>query len=119
MSDYNKMLKEMGVSEEHVQKVTNQCEVIEFDNDTYHKSNSKIHGKGVFASKDIKSKSIIGLATIDNFIKTMLGRFVNHSNDKNARLKNRDLVLVAEKDILKDQEILVDYRDHTLHEKYL
>lgn len=122
MSDYDQMLKDIGVSEEHVQQVTNQCEVIEFDNETYYKSNSKIHGEGVFANKDIKSKSIIGLATIDNFIKTTLGRFVNHSSDKNARfyiLKNKDLVLVAETNISKDDEILVDYRDHTLHEKFL
>mgnify|MGYP003111556947 CR=1 FL=1 len=122
MSDYNQMLKDMGVSEEQVQKVTNQHQVLEFDSKNYYKSKSKIHGDGVFASIDIKHKSIIGLATIDNVIKTTLGRFVNHSSVKNARfyiLKNKDLVLVAEKDIPKYEEILVDYRDHTLHEKFL
>ena len=122
MSDYSQMLEDMGVSEEQVQKVTNQHQVLEFDSESYYKSKSKIHGQGVFANKDISNKSIIGLATIDNVIKTALGRFVNHSSNKNARfyiLKNKDLVLVAEKDISKDEEILVDYRDHTLQEKFL
>jgi len=122
MSDYNKMLEDIGVSEKQVQDITNQCKVIEFDSNVYYKSKSRIHGEGVFASKDIDRESIIGLATIDNFIKTTLGRFVNHSNKKNARfysLKNKDLVLVAETKILKDQEILVDYRDHVLYQKFL
>ena len=122
MNEYDNMLKDIGVSREQVDKVTRSGKVVEFDSCMYSKRESDIHGLGVFAKKDIKQKQVIGLATIDNVIKTTLGRFTNHSDNNNARfyqLKNKDLVLVAELDISKGEEILVDYRDHTLNEKYL
>ena len=83
---------------------------------------SKIHGIGVFALRKILKEEIIGLGSVDGTHKTILGRYTNHSDDNNAMfyyLKAHDVVMVAGRDIDKDEEILINYRDHVLNEKYL
>jgi len=101
----------------------NEHSVLEFKNNTYHKGESKIHNTGVFASRNISKKEVIGLGSIDNIFRTTLGRYTNHSNKKNAMfcfLKNNDTIIIAERNINKDEEILINYGDHTLrHEEYL
>ena len=65
---------------------------------------------------------IIGVGSIDTEYKTILGRYTNHSDDNNARfyhLKNNDVVMVAERDIAENSEILINYRDHVLNKIYL
>jgi hypothetical protein len=81
------------------------------------KKESNIHGEGIFSKKNITKGDIIGLGSVDTKHKTVLGRYVNHSNNNNAKfyyLPNKDLIMLAEKNILKDTEILVNYRHHTL-----
>ena len=116
MNDYEKYIKEIGLTEDQIQILVNLDNVIELNNPNYYKGKSSIHGVGVFASKDIKKGNIIGDVTINNKYRTTLGRWVNHHNIKNAifyKIQN-DLIAIAEEDIAKDQEILIDYRDHTL-----
>jgi SET domain-containing protein len=116
MNDYEKYIGEIGLTEDQVQILVNLDNVIELNNSNYYKGKSNIHGIGVFASKDIKKGDIIGNVTINNKYRTTLGRWVNHHNIKNTifyKIKN-DLIAIAEEDINKNQEILIDYRDHTL-----
>ena len=122
MSGYVGMLKDLGITQDQMDYVTNHQTIIEFESDIYRKSESKIHGIGIFALDKIFKEDIIGLGSIDGKHKTILGRYTNHSNDNNAMfyyLKTRDVVMVAERDIDEGEEILINYRDHVLNEKYL
>ena len=122
MAGYIEMLKDLGITQDQMDYVTNHQTTIEFESDMYHKSESKIHGIGVFALRKILKEEIIGLGSIDGKHKTILGRYTNHSDDNNAMFyysKTRDVVMVTERDIDKDEEILINYRDHVLNEKYL
>ena len=122
MTGYIEMLKDLGITQDQMDYVTNHRTTIEFESDMYHKSESKIHGIGVFALRKILKEEIIGLGSIDGKHKTILGRYTNHSEDNNAMfyyLKTSDVVMLAERDIDKDEEILINYRDHVLNEKYL
>jgi len=122
MTGYIKMLKDLSVTQDQMDYVTNHLTTIEFESDIYYRGESKIHGIGVFALKKILKKETIGLGSIDSKYKTILGRYTNHSDNNNAifyYLKTRDVVMVAEKDISKGEEILINYRDHVLNEKCL
>jgi SET domain-containing protein len=118
MSDYEEYIKEIGLTEDQIQIIVNQDNVIELENANYHKKQSKIHGIGVFASRDIKKEDIIGDVTISGKYRTTLGRWVNHCVNKNTKFYHhkKGLVAIAEKDIAKNEEILIDYRDHTLND---
>ena len=122
MSGFVEMLEDFNITKDQLDEITNTGEVIEFTSNKYYKNISSIHGVGVFAFKDISKKDIIGIGSIDNKYKTTLGRYTNHSDKNNARfyhLRNNDVVMVAEKNIPKDTEILINYRDHTLNKIYL
>ncbi len=120
MTGYIGMLKDLGITQDQMDYVTNHLTTIEFESDMYHKSESKIHGIGVFALRKILKEEIIGLGSIDCKHKTILGRYTNHSDDNNAMfyyLKTRDVVMVAERDIDKDEEILINYKKKNIQKK--
>tara|TARA_R100001377_G_C3135319_1_gene90766 strand:+ start:85 stop:462 length:378 start_codon:yes stop_codon:yes gene_type:complete len=125
MEGYEQWVADIGLTQLAIDSYifSNEHNVLEFKNNTYHKGRSKIHATGVFASKNINKKEIIGLGSIDGIFRTTLGRYTNHSNNNNAMfyiLKNKDTIMIAEKDINKGEEILVNYGDHTIrHEEYL
>jgi SET domain-containing protein len=118
MNDYQKFIKEIGLTEDQVQILVNLDNVIELSSDIYYKGKSSIHGTGIFALRDIKKGEIIGDVLINDKHRTTLGRWVNHCKDKNTKFHRVDnnFIAITEKDITKDQEILVDYRDHTLND---
>jgi len=85
---------------------------------------SSIDGLGLFATKLILKGSIFGPTHIhdkrfkDNFIRTPLGGFINHSdqpnvskiNSKDSRDIDTDLILIEViKDIQADEEIFLKY----------
>ncbi|MAC52992.1 MAG: hypothetical protein CME31_10650 [Gimesia sp.] len=123
MTGYNKMLKDLGIDQDMMHYLTNLVEVIEYCSNTYYKDKSNINGLGVFSSKELKKGDIIGIGTIDCQYKTILGRYTNHSDNNNAKfyyLKNNDIIMIAEKNISKNKEILINYRDHVLkNERYI
>ena len=122
MFGYKEMLVDLGVDQEEMNIIVNSLSVVNVKTDKYYKSTSKIHGNGVFASKDVAENVIIGLGSIDNVNKTFLGRYTNHSDNNNAMfyyLSNNDVVMVAKENIKKDEEILINYRDHALQKVYL
>ena len=118
MTGFQQMLEEIGITKDQLAAITISGDVVEFESDMYYKSESRIHGIGVFAKESINNRTIIGMGTIDGLVKTTLGRFTNHSSNKNAMfftIASGDLLMVALEDIAKDEEILVDYRDHVLN----
>ena len=122
MFGYARMLNDLNIDQEQIDIITNTLSVIDIESNNYYKNLSNIHGFGIFASKEIKKDDIIGLGVVDGIKKTLLGRYTNHSDNNNARfyhLFNNDVVMIAEKDIVKKEEILINYRDHVLNKVYL
>jgi SET domain-containing protein len=86
----------------------------------YYIGQSKIHGKGTFANRSFKKGDLIGIALIQikysgipaqDLIRTNLGRYINHSELGNVELEQRErfMILKSNKDIEKDEEIIIDY----------
>ena len=83
----------------------------------YYLDQSKIHGTGVFASKDLKEGEVIGLLHTINTLGSdydfeELGRMYNHSNEPNCYnyLYHNKRYLVASRNINKGDELTADYR---------
>ena len=122
MYGFVEMLKDLNITKQQLNTITRSGITIEFKSDFYYKDKSNIHGVGVFALKNINKEEVIGIGSIDNKYKTTLGRFTNHSDNNNCMfyyLKNNDVVMVATKNISKNEEILINYRDHVLNKVYL
>jgi len=122
MFGYTKMLIDLGVDQKQMDIITDSLNVIDVKTDSYYRKESSIHSYGVFAKKDIYKHEVIGLGSVDSMNKTFLGRYTNHSDINNTMfyyLANSNVVMVAEKDINKDEELLLNYRDHALQKVYL
>ena len=120
MTGFEGMLKDLNLTKEDLEFITESGDVLEFHKDNYETCKSSISGIGVFATKDVSKNDTIGLGTIDKSYKTTLGRYTNHSDNNNAKfyyLENGDVIMIAEKDILKNTEILINYRHH-VNEKH-
>ena len=89
---------------------------------------SQIHGLGLFATKDIKSGSTLGISHIreksgefeNDYIRTPLGGFINHSADPNcykANMGERIISLVTLRDIKKGDELTVFYTLYSIASK--
>jgi SET domain-containing protein len=76
---------------------------------------SNIHGRGVFSVNDLNQNDIIGVSHVSYervwYQVHPIGIFYNHSNKPNCVVKTEDNVnlLVAIRDIKKDEELTVDY----------
>lgn len=121
-SDYERMLVELGVTEEIV-RAQSECtdDFIEMPEPVhpYRIVNSPIEGKGYFLTADAGSGDILAPAKIEEK-RTPAGRYVNHSNTPNARMfpcEDGGIYLVAIKDIYgcrggdNGQEVTVNYRE--------
>tara|TARA_R110000824_G_scaffold264815_1_gene453643 strand:+ start:233 stop:652 length:420 start_codon:yes stop_codon:yes gene_type:complete len=120
-NDYDKFLKEIGATKKEMDFLVNMGNVKETSSDIYHKSNSKIHGIGVFASKNIKKGKIIGDVSINGKYRTTLGRWVNHSKDNNIifsyKEDNVNMIATSINDIKAGEEIVTNYRHHVSNNK--
>lgn len=119
--DYLKVLQEQGMTEEEVQKIVqNELDQIPLPDGSYKMmvATSRIHGKGVFATSDIKTGEIIAPALLSGK-RTPAGRYTNHSKNPNAIMVKQDdgnIYLVAKDNItgcrggFQGNEITIDYR---------
>ena len=91
-----------------------------FPGDKYDVKESNINGEGSFAKKNIKSGELIGTAIYhagkDPAIEgsmTALGNKTNHQFNNNSVLRKdgEDYSLYASRDITKNSEITVNYKD--------
>lgn len=121
IADYYLAIAEYGFDHETVRKQTENLEdqiEMPFGNYKMMVANSRIDGKGVFATGNIVEGEIIAPARI-NGKRTPAGRFTNHAKNSNAIMvlrDNNDIDLVAKKAINGCQggnlgeEITIDYR---------
>jgi hypothetical protein len=119
--DFNLFLKEYDTSKKVLKEWMRLADIdnlIEVESENYIKKKSKIHGLGLFAKKHFKKHDCIGVALINNK-RTTLGRWTNHSHLHNAEFlhlihneENTIIVCIAIKDILYNEEITVNYRNH-------
>jgi SET domain-containing protein len=75
---------------------------------------SSINGLGLFATKEIKKDTELGISHIevdDILYRTPLGGFINHSEQSNCvRVKvNNKWYLKTTKDIMNDEELTLTY----------
>lgn len=88
---------------------------------------SKIHGYGLFATQRIEAGQDLGITHIadtrfpDGYIRTALGSYANHSREPNIKgAKEGDTYhFITIREILKDEELLVDYADFNYNEDVL
>ena len=127
IKDWWKLLKDNNIDYYKLKEYLNSDlwikevgEVIDDENKNYIIKKSPIHGKGVFTNHKISKGRIIGLGYVNNN-RTLLGRYTNHSHLNNAKFyyKENAIVLMAEVDIDKNEEVLVDYRHHLLNKSYI
>jgi SET domain-containing protein len=115
-NDYRKFLEEMNLTEEQAQEmVNNPLDQINLTYDDLERKPSLIHGEGVFVKRLYDAGEPIGFARISR-MRSVLGRYVNHSPDYNAILVDvsrgpfGDLLMVTSREIRTGEEILIDYR---------
>jgi hypothetical protein len=121
VEDYKKVLKEYGFDEKTVREQTENLEdqiEMPYGNYGFQIANSKIEGKGVFATQVFNPDDVIGPSRIKG-LRTPLGRYTNHSKTPNAKMMLKDngnIELVATSFIQGckggqlGEEITVDYR---------
>ncbi len=80
---------------------------------------SNIQGLGLFSLSKIKKGEMIGITHVfnegfdNNYIRTPLGGFINHSNNPNCELKESDkvfLILYSTNEIQEGEEITLKYK---------
>ena len=80
---------------------------------------SEIDGLGLFASQDISEGTCLGVTHIyheGEWIRTPLGGFINHSDDPNCVCDGEKVFkLRILKDIVKGEELTLDYRDKKIN----
>ena len=128
MTDFELMLKEANIDLQVLNKYLKSKEflkkagpVVNDFNNNYDILDSEIHGKGIFATKDMEKGYEIGYGSI-NKTRTYAGRYTNHSLNNNAKFYyfkgNSNIILIAENHIKKGEEIVVNYRHHTYNKDY-
>jgi hypothetical protein len=112
-NDYNVFVSQLGLSQEQIDEIVQiESDLIEMPAEYAVKvKDSKIHGKGLFATKQFEKGEIVCPGRIDGK-RTPAGRFINHSFYSNIvpTLFGDDIVAIASRKIYPDEEILVDYR---------
>jgi hypothetical protein len=111
--DYKLFLGQIGLSQEEMYKIVkNEFDVIDIPKEYFVElKDSKIHGKGLFATKDFIAGELICPGRIDG-MRTLAGRFINHAFDSNVvpTLVGENIDAIAKRNIRAGEELLVDYR---------
>ena len=124
MNDFDLYLKENKMSDEELHEWMKEVDVdhlLEIKSDKYHKNKSKIHGTGLFATRDIEKKELVGIVSFDTK-RTTLARYTNHSDKPNIEFEifkeksKVDVVAFAVESIKKNEELLVNYRHKRIND---
>ena len=121
-ADFNLFLKEYGITENDLNIWMEQMDVnnlVEVESINYYKKKSQVHGLGLFANKNFKKGDHLGIVMIGDK-RCTLGRWTNHEKNNNVEFSRSDyddyneikVVCIASVDISRDQELLVNYRNH-------
>ena len=124
MNDFDLYLKENKMSDKELHEWMKEVDVdhlLEIKSDKYHKNKSKIHGTGLFATRDIEKKELVGIVSFDTK-RTTLARYTNHSDKPNIEFEifkeksKVDVVAFAVESIKKNEELLVNYRHKRIND---
>jgi len=112
-NDYNVFVSQLGLTHDQITDIVNiESDLIDMPSGyAVELRASKIHGKGLFATKHFAAGEVICPGRIDGK-RTPAGRFINHSFDSNVTpvLVGDDINAVATRAIYPNEELLVDYR---------
>tara|TARA_R100000935_G_C2787738_1_gene144542 strand:+ start:194 stop:622 length:429 start_codon:yes stop_codon:yes gene_type:complete len=128
IEDFNYLIKSLNLNLDALNKWANSTAyekiagiVIDDKNENYKLKKSNIHGNGIFANKKINKGDIVGYV-YKNKIRSFLAKYTNHSPIYNAKFldnKNKkETIMVAFKNIKKNEEILVDYRNQVFNREF-
>jgi len=112
-ADYFNFVNESGMTQEQIiEQVENMDDMINDELKGVYISDSAISGKGLFSNERFCIGDVICQAGI-NDKRTLAGRYSNHAVFANAEIKilNGSAEMVAIRDIEKDEEVTVNYRD--------
>ena len=115
MNDYEKFLQECELTEESVREQMKQVPVIlDLFSDNIYLDKSPLEGIGVFTKKAFNKGDYLGEAVVNvkgSFLKTEIGRFVNHSCKPNCTIdwENNSFAVYANKDLKEKEELTMDY----------
>lgn len=111
--DYQLFCEQLGLNQQEIDKIVSITEdLMDMPKEYFVQIRpSKIHGKGLFATKSFKMWDVVCPCRLDGK-RTPGGRYVNHSNRQNLMpIKiGDDIYAVACKDIYENEELLLDYR---------
>jgi hypothetical protein len=107
--DYAELLDEWGINDAYVRRDMAFFPVVDLDDPNVYTGPSDIQGTGLFVSH-VKAGTEIKAAA--DGVKTIAGRYTNHSPNPNARMDPRgnEVMLVTLRE-LNDEEVTIDYRD--------
>jgi hypothetical protein len=112
-NDYNLFVSQLGLDQAQINEIVQiESDLIDMpEGYAVELRDSKIHGKGLFATKRFEAGDAICPGRI-NGKRTPAGRFINHSFDSNVipTLVGDDINAVAKRIIHIGEELLVDYR---------
>ena len=112
-NDYNLFVSQLGLDQAQINEIVQiESDLIDMpEGYAVELRDSKIHGKGLFATKRFEAGETICPGRIDGK-RTPAGRFINHSFDSNVipTLVGDDINAVAKRTIHINEELLVDYR---------
>lgn len=111
--DYGAFLYQIGIDQDEIGKIVSiESDLTDMPDGVFVElRDSKIHGKGLFASKDFEAGDIVCPGRI-NGMRTPGGRFINHSPESNVEPVKigDDIYAMASRKIMAGEELLVDYR---------
>ena len=114
IEDYGTFLTQIGMSQPDMDKIVeNKDDQIDMPEGCFVEVKpSKIHGNGLFATKDFKAGELICPGRI-NGKRTPAGRYMNHSTNANVAPEKvgDDLNAIATRNIYRGEELLVNYRE--------
>lgn len=114
IEDYSTFLTQVSMSQPDMDRIVeNEDDQIDMPEGCFVEVKpSKIHGNGLFATKDFKAGELIGPGRI-NGKRTSAGRYMNHSTNANVAPEKvgDNLNAVATRDIYQGEELLVNYRE--------
>jgi len=114
-NDYDNFVEELGLDENVIKQVVeNENDLIDVPLEFLDISlgESGIDGIGMFAKVDIEGGKLIAAARLGDK-RTQAGRYINHSPYPNVKFilnSSNDLMVVSIREIIKGDEITVDYR---------
>ena len=118
--DFKLYLEQLGVTEERYNSWIKHQDVynlIEIESNLYYKKQSKTHGIGLFAGKDLEEEEYIGIVRFNNK-RTTLARWINHSRNgnvdflpyNNKKYPEISFICVSIRKIKKNTELKINYR---------